>query len=254
MCADTADMCVPFQIVSNCYAKIFDIFYVIKNSSLYIIGGIDLFDPFPCNLHDIAFDWLQSHAPFPCPTAKTIYILLKFHSVLCTYDFAITNAVVSKQPYLWVNVCCDIVNIQREQQLSKNEGHLTKRGPKLILFHLLQLAAAWNREKNLSISKSESLLISRKANKPYHAPLLMNNEPIKEVTSHKHLGIFLSSDGTWHEHTNYITAKAWIRINVMRKLKFLLDRHSLVEIIYISVIRPRLEYADVVWNNCTIWS
>ena len=79
----------------------------------------------------------------------------------------------------------------------------------------------------------------------------MNNEPIKEVTSHKHLGMFLSSDGTWHEHTNYITAKAWIRINVMRKLKFLLDRHSLVEIIYISVIRPRLEYADVVWNNCT---
>ena len=79
----------------------------------------------------------------------------------------------------------------------------------------------------------------------------MNNEPIKEVTSHKHLSIFLSSGGTWHEHTNYITAKAWIRINVMRKLKFLLDRHSLVEIIYISVIRPRLEYADVVWNNCT---
>ena len=37
----------------------------------------------------------------------------------------------------------------------------------------------------------------------------------------------------------------------MRKLKFLLDIHSLVEIIYISVIRPRLEYADVVWNNCT---
>ena len=46
-------------------------------------------------------------------------------------------------------------------------------------------------------------------------------------------------------------AKAWIRINVMRKLKFLLDRHSLVEIIYISVIRPRLEYVDVVSNNCT---
>ena len=39
--------CVPFQIVSNCYAKIFEIFYVIKDSSLYIIGSIDLFDPFP---------------------------------------------------------------------------------------------------------------------------------------------------------------------------------------------------------------
>ena len=35
----------------------------------------------------------------------------------------------------------------------------------------------------------------------------------------------------------------------MRKLKFLLDRRSL-EIIYISFIRPLLEYADVVWDNC----
>ena len=41
---------------------------------------------------DIAFDWLESHAPFPCPTAKTIYILLKFHSVLCIFDFVIIQS------------------------------------------------------------------------------------------------------------------------------------------------------------------
>ena len=76
-------MCVPFQIVSNCYNKILDIFYVIKDHSLLSIGNIDLFYPFPCNLHGIVFDWLESHAPFPGSTAKTIYILQKFHSVLC---------------------------------------------------------------------------------------------------------------------------------------------------------------------------
>ena len=79
-----------------------------------------IFFPFPCNLHDIAFDWLESHALFPCPTAKTMYIIMKFHSVLCTFDFAISNTVVSKQSYLWVNICCDIVNIQWEQQWSKD--------------------------------------------------------------------------------------------------------------------------------------
>ena len=36
----------------------------------------------------------------------------------------------------------------------------------------------------------------------------------------------------------------------MRKLKFQLDRKSL-ETIYFSFIRPLLEYASVVWNNCT---
>ena len=45
-------------------------------------------------------------------------------------------------------------------------------------------------------AKSESLFISGKANRQYFPPLLVNNEPIKVVTSHKHLGSFLSCDGT----------------------------------------------------------
>ena len=36
----------------------------------------------------------------------------------------------------------------------------------------------------------------------------------------------------------------------MHTLKFILDGQSL-EIIYTSFIRPVLEYADVVWDNCT---
>ena len=36
----------------------------------------------------------------------------------------------------------------------------------------------------------------------------------------------------------------------MRKLKFKLDRKSL-ETIYIAFIRPILEYADIIWDNCS---
>ena len=36
----------------------------------------------------------------------------------------------------------------------------------------------------------------------------------------------------------------------MRKLKFMLDRDSLNKI-YISFVRPTLEYANIVWDNCT---
>ena len=92
--------------------------------------------------------------------------------------------------------------------------------------------------------KSEALLISRKYNRPYHPPICMNGQPISEVNSHKHLGIILSNDCTWHAHFELIKAKAWSRINVMRKLKFQLDRKSL-QIIYFSFIRPLLEYGDV---------
>ena len=97
--------------------------------------------------------------------------------------------------------------------------------------------------------KIESLLISRKLNKPVHPPLLMNNQVITEVDSNKHLGVFLSNDCTWHKHIDYLKEKAWDRMNVMRRLKCCLDRKSL-ETIYHTFIRPILEYADVAWDNC----
>jgi hypothetical protein len=47
-----------------------------------------------------------------------------------------------------------------------------------------------------------------------------------------------------------IKNKVWQRINILRTFKFTLDRKSIV-IIYISFLRPILEYADTVWDNIT---
>ena len=80
----------------------------------------------------------------------------------------------------------------------------------------------------------------------------MNQTEIKEVTSHKHLGVVFSNDCTWHEHLDYIKSKAWTQINIMRKLKFKLERCSR-QTIYLSFIRPVIEYSDVVWDNCTLY-
>ena len=77
----------------------------------------------------------------------------------------------------------------------------------------------------------------------------MQNQQITDVETHKHLGLYFSNDGHWHDQIQYIKEKAWARINVMRRLKFRLDRKSL-EIIYTAFIRPLLEYGDVVWDNC----
>ena len=99
-------------------------------------------------------------------------------------------------------------------------------------------------------AKSESVTFSRKVNQPYHPPIYMNYQLINEVDTHKHLGLYLSNDCKWHEHINSIKTKAWQRVNVMRRLKFILDRKSL-QIIYFSFVRPLLEYADIVWDNCS---
>ena len=68
-------------------------------------------------------------------------------------------------------------------------------------------------------TKTESLLFTRKHNRPYHPPVTMNSYVITEVTDHKQLGFTFFSDCTWHEHLDSVKIKAWSRINIMHKLK-----------------------------------
>ena len=80
----------------------------------------------------------------------------------------------------------------------------------------------------------------------------MNSTIINQVTEHKHLGLEISNDGSWQKHIDLITKKAFIRVNILRKFKFILDSKTL-EKIYLTFIRPILEYADVVWDNKTLF-
>ena len=96
--------------------------------------------------------------------------------------------------------------------------------------------------------KTETLVISRKNIKPIHPTLYMNEQPLQTVNCHKHLGLFISNNGFWHDHIDYIVKKAFKRVNILRRFRMTLDRFSL-ERLYLSYIRPILEYADVVWDN-----
>ena len=78
----------------------------------------------------------------------------------------------------------------------------------------------------------------------------MLDQQIKEVESHKHLGVILSNDFSWQNHIDYLKEKVWTRINIMRRLKYDLERKSL-ETIYKSFVRPLLEYANIIWDNST---
>ena len=67
-------------------------------------------------------------------------------------------------------------------------------------------------------------------------PIYIGNTEINDVSAHKHLGIFFSNDCSWRSHIDYIKEKARKRINIMRKLKFVLDWKAL-ETISVSFIR-----------------
>ena len=117
----------------------------------------------------------------------------------------------------------------------------------MLTFQKLICACASMWHVTFNHFKSKSLILSRKVNKPYHPPIYMN---FQQVNSHKNLGIYLSRDCTLHEHIKHITSKAWQRIHIMHRLKFILDRKSL-QTIYFPFIRTPSRYADVFRDNCS---
>ena len=93
--------------------------------------------------------------------------------------------------------------------------------------------------------KAFSMIISRKTESAMHPPLTMTTMVISETQTHRHLGLTLSRKYTWSDHVENICGQVWRRLNLMRALKFRVSRKSL-EKIYISFIRPLLEYSDSV--------
>ena len=73
---------------------------------------------------------------------------------------------------------------------------------------------------------------------------------LESVHSHKHLGVPISSNLTWTSHIDCILISVPAMCNVMKKLKYDVDRHSL-ERTYVSFIRPKLAYASHIWQNCS---
>ena len=76
-----------------------------------------------------------------------------------------------------------------------------------------------------------------------------NDESVELVDNHKHLGVTFVSDGNWTVHIENIARSALKQVNVLRKLKFILSKQALSNI-YLTFIRPVLEYACEVWDGC----
>jgi len=120
------------------------------------------------------------------------------------------------------------------------------------LNHDLQQVHEWSKSWLVTFNpaKTESMIFSKKTKKPDHLPLYLNGVPITQVKIHKHLGLTISDDAKWDTHISLVIQKAWKRIGIMRSLKFFLSRSNL-EKMYISFVRPIIEYSNEVWDNCS---
>ena len=119
-----------------------------------------------------------------------------------------------------------------------------------ILNHDLQSMSAWSKQWLVSFNplKTEAILFSNQA--ILHPKLFFDNVNISFVDEHKHSGATFSRNRKWKNHIDNLIKSATKILGIMRSLKVKLRRLSLNQI-YISFLRPILEYASVVCDNCT---
>ena len=96
-------------------------------------------------------------------------------------------------------------------------------------------------------SKTKTMVLSNK--NIVHPDLTFNGTVLENISSHKHLGITFTSKLKWTIHIDQMLESASRMLDVSFKLQHRLDRKSL-ETIYLSFIRPKLEYGSLIWDDC----
>ena len=96
--------------------------------------------------------------------------------------------------------------------------------------------------------KTHYMLITNKKIRPFIPPIKLNNVVISEVKSHENLGLSIMNTLSWKDHITKIVTKAQKRLNVINRYKNYLPR-LVLERLYTTMIRPVLEYGDLIYDN-----
>ena len=126
-----------------------------------------------------------------------------------------------------------------------NSAQLLNKDP----YKISQWSDQWLVTVNPSKTRSMTFLNREKVN---HPVLSMGGCDIAEVNIHTHLGLVLQNNMSWNSHIFSIYEKASKRLDLLKSLRFKINR-STFACLYKSLIRPIMEYGDLIWpDNCTV--
>ena len=80
------------------------------------------------------------------------------------------------------------------------------------------------------------------------------NSVVEGVEDFKYLGVTFSSDMTWSDHIDHLSAKINKRLGLLKRIKHLLPRFARL-LYYNSLVLPLFDYGDIIWgdkNNSTL--
>ena len=112
----------------------------------------------------------------------------------------------------------------------------------------LSKIASWAKtwKVTFNAAKSKDIIFSNKAlnNSP---PLLFNNSVIDRINTHRHLGVYLTSNLDWTFQVNDVCLRANRKLSVLRSVKFL--KRNTLDLLYKITVRSLIDYALPLYAN-----
>ena len=98
-------------------------------------------------------------------------------------------------------------------------------------------------------TKCKYMVISRRKQPTLPSTsLFVNDSPMERVNSYKYLGVWLNSSLTWSMHVTSICKKARQQIGILYRRFYGHSNSATLLQLYLSYVRPHLEYAAPVWD------
>ena len=127
---------------------------------------------------------------------------------------------------------------------SGNDPSETAKQINRDLVKISRWAEMW--KVNFNAAKSKDIIFSSKVfnNSP---PLIFDENFIDRVNTHRHLGVYLTSNLDWSVQINDICLKANRKLSVLRHVKFL--KRNTLDLLYKITVRSIIDYALPVYAN-----
>jgi hypothetical protein len=99
-----------------------------------------------------------------------------------------------------------------------------------------------------SATKTVYMIFSKQLIRPSPLRIFFYGIPIKQVRTHCHLGLHFADDLSWATHLDHVRFGVSKSIGLLKRMSKTISRKTKL-CIYLLYIRPKLEYANIVYGN-----